>query len=122
MRIMKTDRKTFIEINKLLGELNISYKCAGRMYIIDMTSDMINNDISYFNYHVTKDGYPRTAVHFKTTVSAVERSCRHAIETGYKNAPDAWEKRLGIRERSTVYEAICAIMIYYWTTINTAEE
>ena len=120
--IMKTDRKVFIEINKLLGDLNISYKCSGRLYIIDMIGNMIDNDISYFNYRVTKDGYPSTAAHFKTSVSAVERNCRHAINSSYKNASDAWEKILGIHERPTVHEAICAIMVYYWTVINSAEE
>lgn len=122
MMIMKTDRKTFIEINKLLGDLSVSYKCAGRLYLIDMIGNMIDNDISYFNYRVTKDGYPSTAAHFKTTVSAVERNCRHAIDSGYKNAPDAWAKILGVHEKPSVYEALCAIMIYYWTILKGTEE
>jgi len=78
MQVMKQINSDY-KIISLLHDLGIGSNMKGFKYILEAVKIMREVDIKY----ITKDLYPRLAIKFNTNVYNIERSIRHAIETGF---------------------------------------
>lgn len=89
----KTDRKLEVEtlLTSLLGMLAIDPDLLGYEYIKHILHKCVEKE-GYYRNGMTKAVYPECAKHYGTTSERVERAIRHAIETGFYEVPDKYNK------------------------------
>lgn len=81
-----------LKISNMLKDLGISPSLHGYRYMIYSVEEMLKDQS--LMYAITTRLYPLVAKRFDTTKGRVERSIRHAIETGWNRGNNETQEKL----------------------------